>query len=145
MKPGFLQADRPKTILAGLVLLSLVVGVFCISLIHPALAHSDTKVVHHASHMAVLTGCCDINTADHVESWKSTLMGIPQAFQDVLVLVAIGFAAVFVLSDLFARHRLTTTLLFLRYRQYVREHPNIKAFDVLRLALAKGILNPKTH
>jgi len=49
------------------------------------------------------------------------------------------------LSDLFARHRLTTTLLFLRYRQYVREHPNIKAFDVLRLALAKGILNPKTH
>lgn len=35
------------------------------------------------------------------------------------------------------------SFLFIRYKRYAREHPNIKAFDALRLAFATGLLNQK--
>lgn len=134
-----------KTTLGGFLLSSLVVGFLCISFVHANLAHADMGAMHHAGQSATLNGCCDAGVSDHMELWKSTLVGIPQGFQDVLVLIAFAISTTFLFFDFFATPRLNPNFLFLRYRQYAREHPNIKVFDALRLAFAKGLLNPKTH
>jgi hypothetical protein len=80
-----------------------------------------------------------------MELWKSTFVGIPQSSQDLLVLLVIGVAAAFVFSDFFVIPKPNLNLLALRYRQYAREHPNIRIYDPLKLAFARGILHPKTY
>ncbi len=145
MKFAFDQTNKLKIALGGFVLLSLAIGLLCISLVHTTSAHADMGAMHHTGQSATLNGCCDAGVSDHMELWKSTLVGIPQGFQDVLVLIAFAISATFLFSDFFATPRLNPNFLFLRYKQYAREHPNIRVFDALRLAFAKGLLNPKTH
>ena len=146
MKLLSLSASRVQTALGGLILISLVVGFLCISFIHATQAHAVMS--SHSSHKAssaTLNACCDIGVSDHMELWKGTLVGIPQSFQDLLVLIVIGVVATFVFSDFFTVPKLNINLLALCYRQYVREHPNIGIFNPLKLALARGILHPKTY
>lgn len=79
-----------------------------------------------------------------MELWKSTLVGIPQGSQELLVLIILAVASPFAFAGFLKLPRLNTNILFYRYRQYTREHPNILSYNHLRLALARGILNPKT-
>lgn len=79
-----------------------------------------------------------------MELWKSTLVGIPQGFQDLLVLVVLAVATAFAFAGFLEIPRLDINILFYRYRQYAREHPDILAYSHLRLAFARGILHPKT-
>ncbi len=146
MRFAFQQSHPLKTILGGSVLFSLVVGFLCISFIHTIPVHSGTGSGHtaHTSHEASLTNCCDVGISDHMELWKSTLVGIPQGFQDLLVLIVLAVATSFAFAGFLSVPRLDTNVLFYRYRQYSREHPDILAFSHLRLAFARGILHPKT-
>lgn len=146
MKFAFLHLERIKRILGGSVLLSLIVGFLCISFIHTTPAHADMGSMHtHTSHEASLKDCCDTGVSDHMELWKSTLVSIPQGFQDLLVLIVLAVTTSFVFTDFFATPRLDTNILFYRYRQYAREHPDILTYNLLRLAFARGILHPKTY
>jgi hypothetical protein len=145
MEVAFHQLTKLQTALCGFVLSSLVIGFLCISFVHTTPAHADMGAMNHSDQGVTLNGCCDTGVSDHMELWKSTLVGIPQGFQDVLVLIAFAISATFLFSDFFATPRLNPNLPFLQYKQYAREHPNIRVFDALRLAFAKGILNPKTH
>ena len=77
-----------------------------------------------------------------MEVWKSTFVGIFQSFEILIALVAVAFVTLS-FSDLFRLSRFTPDTLAIRYRQYAREHPDITAFQPLRLAFARGILNPK--
>lgn len=137
-----------KTVLGGFVLLSFIVGFLCISFVHSISSHADMGGMHtmlHTTQTATLNGCCgNPSTSDHMEAWKSTFVGIPQVFQDILTLIVISIVA-FGFSDFFATPRLNPNFLFLRFKQYAREHPNIRVFDALRLAFAQGILNPKLY
>ena len=143
-----LSLQSLKTALGGLILLSFAVGFLCTSFVHVISSHAGMESMHgmhHASKTLILSSCCgNTNASDHMEAWKSTFVGIPQFFQDLLVLIVISIVA-FGFSDFFATPRLNTDFLFLRYKQYARAHPDIRVFDALRLAFAKGILNPKTH
>jgi hypothetical protein len=96
------------------------------------------------SHEASFKNCCDVGVTDHMELWKNALVGIPQGFQDLLVLIVLAVATSFIFTDSLAAPRLNTNILFYRYRQYAREHPNILTYNPLRLAFARGILHPKT-
>lgn len=147
MKFAFQQSNLLKTILGGSVLFSLIVGFLCISFVHaiPAHAAMDMGSMHsHAEHTATLNNCCDTGTSDHMELWKSTFVGIPQNLQQLMALVAVALLVTFALSDFFPSPRLSTNLLFIRFRQYTREHPNSSTYNPLRLAFARGILHPKT-
>lgn len=145
MKLAFLQSRRIKTILGGLVLFSLIVGFLCISFVHATSAHTDMGSTHTAHAIdPSLSTCCDIGVNDHMELWKSTLVGIPQVFQDLLVLIVLAVATSFAFAGFLEIPRLDTNVLFYRYRQYAREHPDILAYSHLRLAFARGILHPKT-
>lgn len=146
MKLAFPQANQLKTILGGSVLLSLIVGFLCISFIHATPVHAGNGSSHitHTSHETSLKNCCDAGVSDHMELWKGTLVGIPQGFQDLLVLIVLAVATSFAFAGFLAVPRLETNILFYRYRQYAREHPDILAYSHLRLAFARGILHPKT-
>lgn len=139
-----------KNALGGLLLLSFAVGFLCVSFAHLLPTHAGMDMtsmhtMHHSSQAITLNSCCGAGTADHMEVWKSTLTGIPQGFQDLLALIVFAVAATFLFSDFFATTKLNNNFFLLRYKQYAREHPNIKVFDALRLAFATGLLNPKTH
>lgn len=136
---------RIKAFLGASILMSLTVGFLCISFIHATPAHADTGSAHtaHAINPSLNT-CCDMGVNDHMELWKSTLVSIPQVFQDLLVLIVLAVATSFVFADFLATPRLDTNILFYRYRQYAREHPDILMYNPLRLAFARGILHPKT-
>ncbi len=146
MKP-FASSSRIQTTLGGFVLMSLIIGFLCISFIHTMPVHADMGSAHsvHSSPSATLNSCCDAGASDHMELWKSTLVGIPQGFQDLLVLIVLAVATSFVFADFLATLRLDTNFLFYRYRQYAREHPNMLTYNPLRLAFARGILHPKTY
>ncbi len=146
MRLAFPQSNQLKTILGGSVLLSLIVGFLCISFIHALPVHAGTGSGHvvHTSHEASLKNCCDAGVNDHMELWKSTLVGIPQGFQDLLVLIVLAVATSFAFAGFLAIPRLDTNLLSIRFRQYAREHPDILVYSHLRLAFARGILHPKT-
>lgn len=146
MKSAFQQSHLLKTILGGLVLFSLIVGFLCISFIHAFPVHAGAGLCDatHTSHEASLKNCCDVGVTDHMELWKNTLVGIPQSFQDLLVLIVLAVATSFAFAGFLEIPRLDTNILFYRYRQYTREHPNILSYNHLRLAFARGILHAKT-
>lgn len=142
----FASSSRIQSTLGGFVLTSLIVGFLCISFIHAMPAHADTgSHTSHQASQATINACCDIGVNDHMELWKSTLVGIPQSFQDILAIIVIGVAAAFVFSDFFAIPKLNSNVFVLRYKQYAREHPNVAIYNPLRLAFARGILHPKTY
>lgn len=150
MRPFNSSFQSLKTALGGLLLLSFAVGFLCVSFAHliPTHAGMDMGMTHtmrQTSQATTLNSCCGAETTNHMELWKSTLTGIPQVFQDLLALIVFAVAATFVFSDFFATTKLNSNFFLLRYKQYAREHPNIKIFDALRLAFATGLLNPKTH
>lgn len=147
MRLSFMQSSQLKTVFSGLILLSLAVGFLCISSVHAAPVHASMDMTTHVheAHATSLNNCCDTSTSDHMELWKSTLVGIPQGFQDLLVLVGLAVASSFAFSDFFRVPRFDTTFFAMRFRQYAREHPDIPIYDSLRLAFARGILHPKTY
>jgi hypothetical protein len=146
MKPVTQSLRRKiKTLFSEMILTSLIVGFLCISFAHVMPAHADMgEMSNHASHGVSLSNCCETGGSDHMELWKSTFVGIPQSSQDLLVLFALAITAVFTFPSFLVTPRLTGAILSFRYRQYAREHPNIRTYDPLRLAFARGILHPKT-
>ena len=133
--------SKIRTALGGFVLTSLMVGFLCISFVHSASAHMGMSHALHNSSSATLSACCDAGASNHMELWKSTLVGITEHPQSLFALFA--FVASFTFADFFKTPRLDTNFLFFKYKQYAKEHPDIGLFNPLRLALARGILNPK--
>jgi hypothetical protein len=131
--------------MGAFILSSLLIGFLCISFVHNVSTHTGMDMSHavHTNSSVIVTNCCDGGASNHMELWKSTLVGIFETVQSLLVLFAVSFVAAAAFSELFGAPRLSVNLFSLRYRQYTREHPDIALFNPLRLALARGILNPK--
>lgn len=145
MKVFFLPS-RIQTLLGGSVLLSLVVGFLCISFVHSTPAH--VGIASHGVHKsfsATLYSCCDAGVNDHMELWKSTLVGIPQNLQNLFALFTVSLVAGFTFLTFLNVPRTDGNIFAIRYRQYTRAHPDISLFDSLRLAYSQGILNPKLY
>lgn len=141
----FAPSSRIYTAVGSFVLLSLIVGLLCVSFVHTISAHADMEMSHatHKNSSVTLNACCDAGASDHMELWKGTLVGITNNLQSLFVLFAFSFVTVLAFSKLFSASRIGVNLLSLRYRQYTRDHPDIGLFNSLRLAFARGILNPK--
>lgn len=138
--------SHPKSFLSASVLMTLIGGFLCISFIHATPVHAGAGSDHvtHTSHGASVKNCCDVGVSDHMELWKSTLVGIPQGFQNLLMLFVLAVTTSFSFAGFLAIPRLDTKLLFYRYRQYAREHPDIVTYNHLRLAFARGVLHSKS-
>lgn len=140
------STQRLRTALGSTILTSLMVGFLCISFIHRVpTAHAGMIDVHSAHKVAgaLMLTCCDNGGTNHIELWKDTLVGITQNIQSLLGVFAVVLVA-FTFSDFFKLSRHTDVVLALMFRQYAREHPDIRLFNPLTLAFARGILHPKT-
>lgn len=88
--------------------------------------------------------CCNTSISKHIESWKSTLLVLPREVRDGLLFLLLWFVATFGLVGLRWRYNSDDSHL-LSYRLYTRDNPNFLLFNHLKLAFARGILNPKIY
>lgn len=90
--------------------------------------------------------CCNTSISKNIDTWKNITLVVPDKVRDSLMLLALGLALALGGSWLSFRDRH-----FLpdpdigRLRLYVQQNPNIPLFNHLKLAFARGILNPKLY
>ncbi len=137
---GTFRIIKPVVIFATLA--TLVFGFFCVGMFN------KTSMAMENMNMAGITAvqgeqtCCGGSMSQHMQSWTNTFLSIPREGRDLLTLFALGLFLVFVaVRSIFAQK--TSGDLTFSYKQYLRHHPNLFAFQPLRLAFARGILNPK--
>lgn len=100
--------------------------------------------------MTVMSGhdkaCCTLGVAHHIDSWKNIILTVPDKTRDALALLALGLALVLGYSWISLWNRRPSIDLDVgRLRLYERDNPNIILFNHLKLAFARGILNPKIY
>lgn len=88
--------------------------------------------------------CCNTSISKNIGSWKSVLLVIPREIKDALFLLLLGFVAAFSFVGLQFRHD-PNDRGWLSYRFYIRDNPDLVLFNHLKLAFARGILNPKVY
>ncbi len=82
--------------------------------------------------------CCSASFSKYVESIKSNLY-IPERVSDYLMIIIASAVLAFVIST-FSK---TINRIYSLYKLYLRQRPDLFAFDPLKLAFSNGILNPK--
>lgn len=129
--------------IALVTMLVLVFGFFCMGLFHKAPMHMEGMETNMVT-MQADPSCCGMGISGHMDSWRQVSQTIPRDFRDVLILLALG------LITLVAVWRPPSVLKFfdidfIAYRLYLRSNPDLINFNHLKLAFARGILNPKIY
>lgn len=88
--------------------------------------------------------CCNTSISKHIESWKSTFLVLPREIKDGLLLLLIGLVTALAFVGLRFKHD-PDNRERLSYRFYIRDDPELALFNQLKLAFARGILNPKIY
>lgn len=90
--------------------------------------------------------CCNTSISKHIESWKDIALTLPDKARDAWALLMLGLALILGYGwvSLWSR-RPSPDLDVGQLRLYIREHPDLILFDHLKLAFARGILNPKIY
>ncbi len=88
--------------------------------------------------------CCNTSISKHIGSWKDTFLVVPRELRDGLLLLILGLIATLGLGLFRFRQPLNDHHL-LSYRLYERDNPDLALFNHLKLAFARGILNPKIY
>ncbi len=88
--------------------------------------------------------CCNTSISKHFGQWKDTLLVVPREMRDGLFLLILGLIAtlavgLFRLREPFSDYYLPSS------RLYERDNPNLALFNHLKLAFARGLLNPKIY
>ena len=91
--------------------------------------------------------CCGTNVSQHIQSWKNTFLAVPQGVRDALTLLALGLTLILGYSWVSLWNRRPSIELDIgRLRLYIRrQNPELILFNHLKLAFARGILNPKIY
>ena len=90
--------------------------------------------------------CCNTSISKNIDTWKNITLVVPDKVRDSLMLLALGLALALGGSWLSFRDRhFLPDLDIGRLRLYVQQNPNIPLFNHLKLAFARGILNPKLY
>lgn len=130
-----------------LTIWGLLFGFLCVGMLHNSSMKMNTMTTN--STLTAITAeesCCGTTMSQHIQSWKNTFLAVPQGFRDALTLLALGLALAFAYSWFSFRDRyplLDPDIGGLRL--YVRQNPDVILFNHLKLAFARGILNPKIY
>lgn len=90
--------------------------------------------------------CCGASILHYFDTWKNITLTVPDKVRDSLMMLALGLALILGGSWLSLRHRhLLPNLNVLRLQLYIRQNPDLLLFNHLKLAFARGILNPKIY
>ena len=88
--------------------------------------------------------CCYLGISGYLELWKNVLLVGPRDLRDELLLLIAGLAAPLAFG-LFQFRNSFNNPPFLSYKLYTRDNPELALFNQLKLAFARGILNPKIY
>lgn len=134
-----------KSIKLTVVLLTLsflTLGFVCTGMVNHASIH-DPLVSVTTTIPADGQQCCNSGISKHIESWKGSLLALPREIKDGLLLL-LGLATAFVLMGLCFNQNPNDPQKF-QYKFYIRDNPELSLFNQLKLAFARGILNPKIY
>ncbi len=138
-----------KLIILPVVLLTtwtLLFGFLCVGMFYEKSMHMGISNTQTVSSMTSEESCCGTTMSQHIESWRSTLLALPQGFRDSLTLFALGLALVFAYSLISFRDRYPSFDSDAEgLRLYVQQNPDIAIFNQLKIAFARGILNPELY
>lgn len=126
---------------------ALLFGFICVWMFHKSSMGMGT--ITSSPTLVAIAGeesCCGTNMSQHIQSWRDTFLVVPQGVRDTLTLLTLGLALVYSYSRFSFRDR---HLVFDPdvggLRPYVLQNPDILLFNHLKLAFARGILNPKIY
>jgi hypothetical protein len=90
--------------------------------------------------------CCSLGTAHHINSLRDVVLISPDRTRDALALLALGLTLLlgYGLTHIWNR-RSPIDHDVGRLYFYIKSRPEIALFDHLKLAFARGILNPKIY
>lgn len=128
-----------------LTMWALLFGFFCTGMFHKNTMPMEG--MGNTSAVVAIAGeqhCCGSTMSQHMESWKNTFLAAPQLIRGNLILSLLGLLLTSVFIRLTTRFALADQQT-LNYRFYIRDNPNLALFSHLRLAFARGILNPKIY
>lgn len=129
------------------LLLSLAVSFFCFSFfdavtIDFARMQFENKI-HAVAEIPSLHACCTTPLMNHMELWESLSFGIQPNLDLLFGLFAVAYVAI-TFPNLFNQVRRQFDVAYIRFKQRKRVYPSERLFDPQRIALARGILHPKT-
>ena len=143
MIPSFVQKVKISLILT-------VLGIFIFGFVCTGIASHISMHDPAMNYVAVtISGtdqqeCCNTSISKNIESWKSTILVVPRETRDGLLILILGLMATLAVG-LFRFRKPFSNRQFSLYRLYERDNPNLALFDHLKLAFARGILNPKIY
>lgn len=126
---------------------ALLFGFVCVGMFHEPSMGMDT-MTSNPTLMAITAkeSCCGTNVSQHIQSWRNTFLAVPQGVRDALTLLALGLALILGYSWVSLWNRRPSIELDIGWlRLYIRQNPELILFNHLKLAFARGILNPKIH
>lgn len=125
---------------------SLVLGFFCVGMFSKSVAHMTMLENTQSISMSSEQECCGTSISHHFDTWKNVTLAVPDKVRDSLMILVLGVALILGGSWLSLRHRYPLPNLdILRFKLYIRQNPDLLLFNHLRLAFARGILNPKIY
>ena len=125
-------------------MLVLVFGFFCMGFFHDMPMPMEGMGASHVVSMQADPSCCGMGISQHMTSWKLISQSLPRDAKDIMILLALGLVALFAIwrpPSVFKFPDLD----FITYRLYLRRNPDLINFNHLKLAFARGILNPKIY
>lgn len=135
-----------KLLILLLTIGALIFGFFCVGMFNKPTTHMVMMGNAQSISMPSEQSCCGSSISHHFDTWKNIALAVPDKVRDNLVLLALGLALILGGNWLSVRHRnFLPNLDILRLRLYVRQNPNLLLFNHLKLAFARGILNPKVY
>ena len=82
---------------------------------------------------------CNMTPLEHVSQWQQMFTTTSQEFASTALLLLLSLVVVFTVVNFLSKHKLAPIRPVSRYRYRER------VFDSLKLAFARGILNPKLY
>ena len=135
-----------KLVFTLIILGSLIFGFVCLDASTHSSMHAPSELMSTVNLMIISSQweCCSNSILNHIETWKSVLSAPSPGTRAGILLLILGLAMAFMVSgwrcqtDFIDRHLLSDKF-------YARDNPDQLSFSHLKLAYARGILNPKIY
>lgn len=125
---------------------ALVLGFFCVGMFSKSATHMTMLENTQSISMASEQECCGTSISHHFDTWKNITLAVPDKVRDSLMMLALGLTLILGGSWLSLRHRYPLpNFNILRFKLYIRQNPDLLLFNHLKLAFARGIVNPKIY
>lgn len=119
-------------------------GFFCTEFFHEEPIKTNDMAPTGMVYMQAEPSCCSLSVSQHMDSWKLVEQVIPRDVRNILVLLALGLVTLVAMWRPLLVSK-SPDLDFIAHRLYLRSNPDLINLNQLRLAFARGILNPKVY